>query len=71
MGYQVTKLGAPSEHPTRRPNCHAEAGDAQAQQLVERAAGSDDNKAVARQGVEGMLTEFYRAVGWHISVEWK
>jgi len=43
----------------------------QAQQLVERAAGSDDNKATARQGVEGMLTEFYRAVGWHISVRWK
>jgi hypothetical protein len=43
----------------------------QAQQLVERAAGSDDNQAAARQGVEGMLSEFYRAVGWHISVEWK
>ena len=43
----------------------------QAQQLVERAAGSDDNKATARQGVEGMLTEFYRAVGWHVSVQWK
>jgi hypothetical protein len=43
----------------------------QAQQLVERAAGSDDNKAVARQGVEGMLTEFYRAVGWHILVQWE
>jgi hypothetical protein len=43
----------------------------QAQQLVERAAGSGDNKAMARQGVEGMLTEFYRAVGWHISVQWK
>jgi hypothetical protein len=43
----------------------------QAQQLVERAAGSEDNKATARQGVEGMLTEFYRAVGWHISVQWK
>ena len=43
----------------------------QAQQLVERAAGSDDNKAMARQGVEGMLTEFYRAVGWQISVQWK
>ena len=42
-----------------------------AQQLVERASGSDDNKAAARQGVEGMLSEFYRAVGWHISVQWK
>jgi hypothetical protein len=43
----------------------------QAQQLVERAAGSDDNKAAARQGVEVMLIEFYRAVGWHISVQWR
>ncbi len=43
----------------------------QAQQLVERASGSDDNKTTARQGVEGMLTEFYRAVGWHVSVQWK
>jgi Protein of unknown function (DUF4230) len=43
----------------------------QAQQLVERAAGSVDNKATARQSVEGMLTEFYQAVGWHISVQWK
>ena len=43
----------------------------QAQQLVERAAGADDNKAMARQGVEEMLTEFYRAVGWHVSVQWK
>ncbi len=43
----------------------------QAQQLVERAAGSDDNKTTARQGVERMLTEFYRAVGWGISVQWR
>ena len=43
----------------------------EAQRLVERAAGTDENKAAARQGVEGMLTEFYRAVGWHISVQWK
>ncbi len=43
----------------------------QAQQLVERAAGTDDNKATARQGAEGMLTEFYLAVGWLISVKWK
>jgi hypothetical protein len=43
----------------------------QAQQLVERAAGSDDKKAAARKDMEGMLSEFYRAVGWHISVEWK
>ena len=43
----------------------------QAQQLVERAAGSDENKATARQGVEGMLGEFYQAVGWHVAVQWR
>jgi Protein of unknown function (DUF4230) len=43
----------------------------QAQQLVERAAGSDSNKTTARQGVASMLAEFYQAVGWHVSVQWK
>jgi hypothetical protein len=43
----------------------------EAQRLVERAAGTDENAAAARQGVESMLSEFYRAVGWHISVRWK
>jgi Protein of unknown function (DUF4230) len=43
----------------------------EAQRLMERAAGTDENKTAARQGVEGMLAEFYRAVGWHISVRWK
>jgi hypothetical protein len=43
----------------------------QAQQLVERAAGREDNAATARQGVESMLAEFYRAVGWQVSVCWK
>jgi hypothetical protein len=43
----------------------------QAQQLVERAAGSDSHKTTARQGVASMLAEFYQAVGWHISVQWK
>jgi hypothetical protein len=43
----------------------------EAQRLVERAAGKEDNKAVARQGVEGMLSEFYRGVGWQVSVHWK
>ena len=43
----------------------------QAQQLVERAAGSDSNKTTARQGVASMLAEFYHAVGWHVSVQWK
>jgi hypothetical protein len=43
----------------------------QAQRLVERAAGTEDNAATARQGVEGMLAEFYRAVGWQVSVRWK
>jgi hypothetical protein len=42
-----------------------------AQQLVERAAGSDGNKATARQGVELMLGEFYRAVGWKVSIRWR
>jgi hypothetical protein len=43
----------------------------QAQQLVERAAGSDSHKATARQGVVSLLAEFYQAVGWHVSVQWK
>ena len=43
----------------------------QAQQLVERAAGSDSHKTTARQGVASMLAEFYQAVGWHVSVQWK
>ena len=43
----------------------------EAQRLVERAAGTDDNAATARQGVEGMLAEFYRGVGWQVSVRWK
>jgi hypothetical protein len=43
----------------------------QAQQLVERAAGSDSHQTTARQGVASMLAEFYRAVGWHVSVQWK
>jgi hypothetical protein len=43
----------------------------EAQRLVERAAGTDENKAVARQAAEGMIAEFYRAVGWQVSVHWK
>jgi hypothetical protein len=43
----------------------------QAQQLVERAAGTEANAATARQSVESMLAEFYRAVGWQVSVRWK
>jgi hypothetical protein len=43
----------------------------QAQRLVERAAGTEDHAATARRGVESMLTEFYRAVGWQVSVRWK
>ena len=43
----------------------------QAQQLVERAAGSGSHKTTARQGVASMLAEFYQAVGWHVSVQWK
>ncbi len=41
------------------------------QRLVERAAATDENKATARQGVEGTLSEFYRGVGWQVSVRWK
>ena len=43
----------------------------EAQRLVERAAGTEDNKATARQGVEGMLEEFYRGVGWQVLIQWK
>jgi len=43
----------------------------EAQRLIERVAGSEDHKATARRGVEGMLAEFYRGVGWHVSVQWK
>jgi hypothetical protein len=43
----------------------------QAQQLIERAAGSEDNLAMARKGVEGMLAELYQSVGWTVSVQWK
>jgi hypothetical protein len=43
----------------------------QAQRLVERAARTEDNKTTARQGVASMLAEFYRAVGWQVSVRWK
>ena len=43
----------------------------EAQRLVERAAGTEDNAAAARRGAEAMLAEFYRAVGWQVSVRWK
>jgi hypothetical protein len=43
----------------------------EAQHLVERAAASDDNIASARRSTEGILSEFYRAVGWRIVVLWK
>jgi hypothetical protein len=43
----------------------------QAQRLVERAAGTEENAATARRGVESMLAEFYHAVGWQVSVRWK
>jgi hypothetical protein len=43
----------------------------QAQRLVERAAGTEDNAATARRGAEGMLAEFYGAVGWRVAVRWK
>jgi hypothetical protein len=43
----------------------------EAQRLVERAANTAENAATARRGAEGMLAEFYRAVGWQVSVRWK
>jgi hypothetical protein len=43
----------------------------EAQRLVERAAGTEDNAAAARRGAESMLAEFYRAVGWQVSVRWE
>ena len=43
----------------------------EAQLLIERVASSEDYKSTARQGVEGMLAEFYRGVGWQVSVQWK
>jgi hypothetical protein len=43
----------------------------EAQRLVERAAGTEENAATARRGVESMLAEFYRAVGWQVSIRWK
>jgi Protein of unknown function (DUF4230) len=43
----------------------------QAQQLIERAAGSEENQAMARKGVEGMLAELYQSLGWQVSVRWR
>jgi hypothetical protein len=43
----------------------------EAQRLVERAASTEVFMASARQGVEGVLAEFYRGVGWRVSVRWK
>jgi hypothetical protein len=43
----------------------------EAQRLVERAAGTEDNAATARRGAEGALAAFYAAVGWRVSVRWK
>ncbi len=43
----------------------------EAQRLVERAAGTEENAATARRGVESMLADFYRGIGWQVSVRWK
>ena len=43
----------------------------EAQQLIERAAGSEDNQEMARKGAEGMIGELYQGVGWQVSVQWK
>lgn len=42
-----------------------------AQQVIERAAGSEDNQAMARKAVESMLTELYQGAGWQVSIRWK
>jgi hypothetical protein len=43
----------------------------EAQQLIERAASSEDYKETARRGIQGMLAELYYGVGWNVSVQWK
>jgi hypothetical protein len=43
----------------------------QAQQLIVRAVSSENYTETARRGVQGMLTEFYRRVGWNVRVQWK
>jgi hypothetical protein len=42
----------------------------QAQQLVERAAKSHENMAMARQSAEAVMVELFGALGWQISVRW-
>ena len=39
--------------------------------LVGRAAASEEYATDARRGVEAILGEFYRSVGWRVSVRWK
>jgi hypothetical protein len=43
----------------------------EAQQLIERAASSEDYKETARRGVQGLLAELYRDVGWNVLIQWK
>ena len=71
MGHQVPQLDPAGRLLLGDRRAIEQQAMREAQRLVERAAGTDDNKAAARQGVEGMLAEFYRAVGWQVSVQWK
>jgi hypothetical protein len=43
----------------------------EAQQLIERAASTEDYKETARHGIQGMLAELYGGVGWNVSIQWK
>jgi hypothetical protein len=43
----------------------------EAQQLIERAAASEEINETARRFVQGTLAEFYRGSGWNVSVQWQ
>jgi hypothetical protein len=43
----------------------------EAQQLIERAASTEEYKETARGGIQGMLAELYGGVGWKVSIQWK
>jgi hypothetical protein len=43
----------------------------EAQQLIERAASSEEINETARRFVQGTLAELYRGVGWNVSVQWQ
>ncbi|HEX3448733.1 MAG TPA: DUF4230 domain-containing protein [Isosphaeraceae bacterium] len=43
----------------------------EAQQLIERAAASEEINETARRFVQGTLAELYRGLGWNVSVQWQ